>query len=70
MRVFLDTKSDRLRVELAQGEVAATYTTAPESGERPDDAPTLELDVAKGGEVLVMRLIGVGDVLRRIQPQA
>ena len=63
MRVFLDTKSDQLRVELAQGVVAATYA----GGGKKEGQPKIEVDVAKGGEVIAVRIDQLGELMDELE---
>lgn len=60
MRVFLDTKSDQLRVELAQGAVAKTYQA---KGHKKGDRGLVEIDVAITGEVLELRVSPLFELL-------
>lgn len=60
MRVFLDTKSDQLRVELAQGAVSKTYAA---SGQKKGDRGLLEIDVAVTGEVIELRIAPLSELL-------
>jgi hypothetical protein len=64
-------------VELGAGVVVRTYTNAPaeakpaKAGDMPPEG-VLELDVAKGGEVLEVRVIGIESLfekLRVIEPK-
>ncbi len=67
MRVFLDTKSDLLRVELAQGAVSKTYQA---KGEKKGDRGLLEIDVAVTGEVLEVRVAPLSELLGEFKLQA
>jgi hypothetical protein len=58
VRVFLDTKSDQVRVELAQGDVAKTLEGGKGKGE-----PSIEIDLDSLGEVLAIRVGPLEDIL-------
>lgn len=64
MRLFLDTKSDQLRVELAQGAVSKTYQA---KGDKGGDKGKLEVDVAVTGEVLEIRIEPLSELLGELR---
>lgn len=65
MRIVVDTKSDRLIVEVAPGEVVKTLSTEPVDG-----VPTLEVDLDGKNTVREVRVIGIGLIFPGLKKKA